>query len=93
MAQKTIANETLEEFEERINRLSPKELSEIGKTKESFLTMANNCRKIKDSISYDELKLLFYLRNGRRGEFSRFLKDAEQSYDAYYLFLNLFPRG
>lgn len=85
----TVANETLEEFVERINRLSDEELSEIGQPRESYLTMANNCAKIKDSISYSELKLLFYLRNGRIGELMKFLKAAELSYEANCAFAEL----
>ena len=84
------SNETLEEFIARINELSPQELSEIGQTKESFLTMAKNCEKIRDSINYQELKLIFYLRSGKHGVFTRFLMAAKQSYEAYLTVVKLF---
>ena len=85
-------NETLEEYVIRIANTADSDYKELGTTLESCLTLVNRCQEVRDTIKFDELKLLFYIRNGRRGDFYKFYIAAKTNYEANKLFSDLTPK-
>ena len=75
-------DDTLEQFVEKIQNMTADQLKYSKVNLDDVMEMVEHCRGIKNSITYLELKMLYYLRNGRFGELYRFYVAAKQSYQA-----------
>ena len=84
--------ETLEEYTERIKRRKPKDFDETGTTLKSCLTLIKLCEEVKDTITFNELELILYIRNSNYGDFHKFYKAAKANYEAHFLLLELFSK-
>lgn len=74
-------DETLEQFAERMQKGRGRPIY----SKEEFdelMEIIEQCKKIKDTITYFELKMIYYLRNGRKGELFLFYMAAMRSYQS-----------
>ena len=84
--------ETLEEYTERIKSRKQADFDETGTTLESCLTLIKLCKEIKDTITFNELELLLYIRNGNHGDFRKFYNAAKANYEARFLLLELISK-
>lgn len=82
-------NETLEEYAERIKNMTKRELKSADINFDAAMEMVNNCKELKNTITYQELKMLYYIRNCRLGDFQLFFRVAKLNYEAYCAFLKL----
>ncbi len=73
---------SLESLSERIKRFDPHKWENSGVTKESMQLKYDRCKEVSESLTFIELEMLWFLRNGRNGETYRFYKIAEQNYEA-----------
>ncbi|MDE5756514.1 MAG: hypothetical protein K2I23_05420 [Clostridia bacterium] len=84
--------ETLEEYTERIKSRKLVDFVETGTTLESCLTLMKLCKEVKDTITFKELELILYIRNGNYGDFRKFYNAAKANYEAHFLLLELISK-
>lgn len=73
---------SLENLLERITRFNPREWKNSGVTKESMQLVYDRCKEVSETLTFTELEMLWFLRNGRIGETHSFYSIAKQNYEA-----------
>lgn len=73
----------------KLANYGPAEYEEINMTKEELQAKYNRLKFVLETITTKELQTIWYLRNSRRGEISRFYNAAKDNYETYMTVLML----
>lgn len=76
-------NKELERIANDILHFNPKDLLDDNVTKESLQADYDKFNEVCESLTLVEMKMLWYLRNSRVGETSRFFRIAKINYEAF----------